>query len=204
MTTADPAQLYERAQRRRSIVIAATSTTIAIVALVVLVPCAPGWGKVRQAFFDGDVFVESFPRLLGAFWLDVKILLWSTPLILVVALVVALARNARSPALFPRQGVRRRLHRRVPRNPGDPAGVPHRLRRARRSGLSREWANPRDLGHGHARAVVLGVRRRDHPRRHRRGPREPARGGAFARHVEPPDDERPWSSPRRSAASGHP
>jgi polar amino acid transport system permease protein len=92
---------YQRSQRRRAILIAATSTTIAIVALVVLVPLTPGWDNVRQAFFDGDVFVDSFPRLLRAFWLDVKILLWSTPLILVVSLVVALARSARSPALFP-------------------------------------------------------------------------------------------------------
>ena len=36
---------------------------------------------MRQSFFDGDVFVDSFPRLLDAFWLDVQILLWSTPLI---------------------------------------------------------------------------------------------------------------------------
>ena len=132
---------YERAQRRRAIVIGATSTTIAIVALVVLVPLAPGWDKVRQAFFDGDVFVESFPRLLGAFWLDVKILLWSTPLILVVSLIVALARSARSPALFPVKALAV-VYTDVFR--GIPVillifligfGVPA-------LGLSREWANP--------------------------------------------------------------
>jgi polar amino acid transport system permease protein len=132
---------YEQAERRRAIVIAATSTTIAIVALVVLVPRAPGWDKVRQAFFDGDVFAESFPRLLGAFWLDVKILLWSTPLILVVALMVALARSARSPALFPVKAfavVYTDVFRGIPVillvfliGFGVPA-----------LGLSREWANP--------------------------------------------------------------
>ena len=51
--------------------------------------------------------------------------------------------------------------------------LPDRLRRARPSGCRATWAEPRDLGHGDARAVVLGVRRRDHPRRDRRGPREP-------------------------------
>jgi polar amino acid transport system permease protein len=132
---------YEQAERRRAIVIAATSTTIAIVALIVLVPRAPGWDKVRQAFFDGDVFAESFPRLLGAFWLDVKILLWSTPLILVVALMVALARSARSPALFPVKAfavVYTDVFRGIPVillvfliGFGVPA-----------LGLSREWANP--------------------------------------------------------------
>jgi len=69
--------------------------------MIVLVPMAPGWDRVRQSFFDGDVFVDTFPGLVEAFWLDVRILLWSTPLILIVALLVALARNTRSPALFP-------------------------------------------------------------------------------------------------------
>jgi polar amino acid transport system permease protein len=70
-------------------------------ALLILIPLTPGWEKVQQAFFDGDVFVETFPTLVDAFWVDVKILVWSTPPILIVALLVALARNTRSPALFP-------------------------------------------------------------------------------------------------------
>jgi polar amino acid transport system permease protein len=94
-------ELYERAQRRRSNVIAAISTIVVVGVLIVVIPMTPGWDRVRQAFFDGDVFVESFPRLLRAFWLDVQILLWSTPLILIVSLLIALARNTRSPALFP-------------------------------------------------------------------------------------------------------
>jgi polar amino acid transport system permease protein len=94
-------ELYERARRRRSNVIAAISTVVVVGALLVLIPATPGWDRVRQAFFDGDVFVDSFPRLVRAFWIDVKILLWSTPLILIVSLIIALARNTRSPALFP-------------------------------------------------------------------------------------------------------
>lgn len=92
---------YEQKQRRRAVVIAAVSTTIALGAVVVLVPMSPGWEKVKRSFFDVDIFVESFPGLLEAFWLDIKILLWSTPLILVVALLIALARGARKPAMFP-------------------------------------------------------------------------------------------------------
>jgi polar amino acid transport system permease protein len=94
-------QRYERDRRRRSTLIAVVSTVAVVVALVVVVPMAPGWARVRQAFFDGDVFVETFPTLLEAFWLDVKILLWSTPPILVLSLLIALARNTRSAVLFP-------------------------------------------------------------------------------------------------------
>ncbi len=134
-------ELYERAQRRRSNVIATVSTVVVVGALILFVPMTPGWDKVRQAFFDGDVFVESFPRLLRAFWLDVQILLWSTPLILIVSLLLALARNTRSAALFPLRAFAI-IYIDVLR--GIPVillvfligfGVPA-------LGLSREWANP--------------------------------------------------------------
>jgi polar amino acid transport system permease protein len=92
---------YERARRRRSVVVATVSTVVVVGALIVAIPLTPGWERVQQAFFDGDVFLESFPGLLEAFWLDVQILLWSTPFILIVSLLIALARNTRSPALFP-------------------------------------------------------------------------------------------------------
>lgn len=94
-------EAYERVRRRRSITIAAISTVVVIGALLILIPLTPGWEKVQQAFFDGDVFVDTLPILVEAFWVDVKILVWSTPPILIVALLVALARNTRSPALFP-------------------------------------------------------------------------------------------------------
>jgi polar amino acid transport system permease protein len=132
---------YERARRRRSIAIAAFSTVVVVGALIILIPLTPGWERVRQAFFDGDVFVETFPGLLEAFWLDVQILLWSTPFILIVSLLVALARNTRSPALFPLRAFAV-IYTDVLR--GIPVillvfligfGVPA-------LGLSREWANP--------------------------------------------------------------
>lgn len=132
---------YERARRRRSVVIAAISTIVVVGALIVLIPLTPGWERVRQAFFDGDVFIDTFPGLLDAFWLDVRILLWSTPPILVVSLLIALARNTRSPALFPLRAFAV-IYTDVLR--GIPVillvfligfGVPA-------LGLSREWANP--------------------------------------------------------------
>jgi polar amino acid transport system permease protein len=94
-------QANEQRQRRRSLLIAGASTTIVLVALVVLVPRLPRWDRVRKSFFDGEVFADTFPRLVEAFWLDVKIFLWSMPLIFLLSLAVAIARNTRSPALFP-------------------------------------------------------------------------------------------------------
>ena len=93
--------LFEQRQRRRSIVIATTSTVLVLVALIVLVPMTPGWEKVQKSFFNGAVLIKTFPKLIEAFKLNVMIFLWSAPMIAILGLLVALARNVKSPALFP-------------------------------------------------------------------------------------------------------
>jgi polar amino acid transport system permease protein len=94
-------KLLEARQRRRSMVIAAVSTALAVAAIVILVPLAPGWERVRFSFFNGEILVETFPRLLEAFLIDIAVFLWCAPLIAVWGLVIALCRDARSPALYP-------------------------------------------------------------------------------------------------------
>lgn len=69
--------------------------------VVVLVPMAPGWERVKASFFNGEVFLRTFPKLLEAFLVDIAIFLWSAPLIAVLGLLIALCRAVRSPALFP-------------------------------------------------------------------------------------------------------
>ena len=93
--------LHERARRRRSLLVAALSSVAVLAAVVLLVPRMPRWDRVRASFFDGERFRDSLPRLLEAFWLDVRIFLWSVPFIVLIALLVAVTRNSRSPVLFP-------------------------------------------------------------------------------------------------------
>lgn len=94
-------QQFETRQRRRSTVIATVSTLVAIALLVLFVPMIPGWERVRASFFDGNTFRETFPKLPGRFWYDIQIFLICTPCILVLGLLIAFARNVRSPALYP-------------------------------------------------------------------------------------------------------
>lgn len=94
-------QIYEARLRRRSLLIAGASTTVVLATIIILVPMAPGWSKVKAAFFNWDVFVKSFPKLLDAFLVDVAIFAWCAPLIALLGLLIALARDAQSPALFP-------------------------------------------------------------------------------------------------------
>ncbi|MFM1790364.1 MAG: hypothetical protein RLZZ526_691 [Actinomycetota bacterium] len=92
---------HEKARRRRSLLVAVASTAVVIALVVTLVPRLPRWDRVHESFFNGERFVDSFPRLLHAFLLDVKIFFWSIPFIVVLALLVATTRNSRSPVLFP-------------------------------------------------------------------------------------------------------
>ena len=94
-------QRYERQAKRRGLAIAASSTLAVMAALVILIPLAPGWEKVRRSFFDGQILIDTFPKLLEAFLLDIAIFMWCAPAIAVLALAIALCRDARSPALFP-------------------------------------------------------------------------------------------------------
>ena len=66
-----------------------------------MIPRTPGWDRVKVSFFSGEILLDRLPGLVRAFWLNVQILLWTTPAIGLLSLLVALARNARAPALFP-------------------------------------------------------------------------------------------------------
>ena len=94
-------QIREAKVRRRSLVIASVSTVLAILAVVVLVPLAPGWDRVARSFFNWDIFQQTFPTLLEAFLIDVAIFAWSAPIIAAWGLALALMRDIRNPALFP-------------------------------------------------------------------------------------------------------
>ncbi|KPQ14662.1 MAG: polar amino acid transport system permease protein [Rhodobacteraceae bacterium HLUCCO18] len=94
-------QAYEARLKRRSNMIAAGSTIAVVLAVVVLVPLAPGWEAVQRSFFNGEVFAATFPGLLNAFMLDVAIFLWCAPAIAILGLLIALCRDVRAPALFP-------------------------------------------------------------------------------------------------------
>lgn len=94
-------QAAKRKQARRGQAIAAVSTVIVLGGLVTWVLTSPGWPEVRDTFFSWSVFKDSFPEVLGGFWLDVRIFVIVEIAVLVVGLVIALLRTSRGAALFP-------------------------------------------------------------------------------------------------------
>jgi len=91
----------KRRRHRRGQAIAALSSLVVLGGLAALILTSPGWPEVRETFFNWEVFKDSFPDVLRAFWLDVKLFLIIEVAVLVVGLIVALVRISRSPALLP-------------------------------------------------------------------------------------------------------
>jgi polar amino acid transport system permease protein len=77
------------------------STVVFFGAIALVIVNAAGWPDVKQAFFDGDIFRESFPEIAQAFLLNVKIFLVAEVFILVFALVIAVLRGLPGPVFFP-------------------------------------------------------------------------------------------------------
>lgn len=69
--------------------------------IAALVLSSPGWENVQRTFFSADAFAQIFPDVLEGFWLDIRIFMVVEVVVLVLGLVVALARVAKAPALFP-------------------------------------------------------------------------------------------------------
>ena len=62
---------------------------------------SPGWGEVKAAFFDWGIYKDSFPDILHAFWLNVKLFCVAEVLILAAALLIAVLRRLPGPVFFP-------------------------------------------------------------------------------------------------------
>jgi polar amino acid transport system permease protein len=85
----------------RSVSIALVSTVVFFAVLVLVITRAPGWPEVKAAFFNPEIFQESFPEILRAFWLNIKIFCVAEVFILAFALVIAVLRSLPGPVFFP-------------------------------------------------------------------------------------------------------
>ena len=85
----------------RSILIALVSTAVVFTALGLVVVNAPGWPEFQAKFLDRDLFLESLPKVVGKFWVNVQLFLIAEVLILVWGLLLAVFRSLPGPVFFP-------------------------------------------------------------------------------------------------------
>jgi polar amino acid transport system permease protein len=90
-----------RGSRRRELIISTASTVAFFAAVAVLIVASPGVNKVVESFFSTTGFEDSFGPVSSGFWLNVKLMLVSEALVLVVGLAIAVVRSLPGPALAP-------------------------------------------------------------------------------------------------------
>jgi len=62
---------------------------------------SPGWPAFKAYFFDWGYYKESFPEILDAFWVNVKLFCIAEVIILPAALLLAVLRSLPGPVFFP-------------------------------------------------------------------------------------------------------
>jgi polar amino acid transport system permease protein len=92
---------YRRRQTVRSVLLAALSTAVVGVLLVVAVTGAPGWDRVKLSFFSPEVAWRWLPEILEGLWLNVRLLVVCALLALTLGLLIATLRTLRGPVFFP-------------------------------------------------------------------------------------------------------
>jgi polar amino acid transport system permease protein len=85
----------------RAAVVAVVSTVVFFGGAALLIVSSPNWPRVRDQFFNPDDFAESWPAIVGGFWLNLELFFYAMLLIPVVSLVIAVMRSLRGPAFFP-------------------------------------------------------------------------------------------------------
>jgi polar amino acid transport system permease protein len=90
-----------RRRARRGAGISLAASVVLFGGLGALILTSKGWPTFRDAFLSWSVAKDSFPDILKAFWLDVKIFMVVEVAVLAVGLALALLRTTWSPALTP-------------------------------------------------------------------------------------------------------
>jgi polar amino acid transport system permease protein len=92
---------YRRRKAISSVLLAAGSTAVIGVILIVAVTGSPGWDRVRGSFFDWGIAKQSFPAVLDGLWLNIRMLVVCAVLALALGLLIAVLRTLRGPVFFP-------------------------------------------------------------------------------------------------------
>jgi polar amino acid transport system permease protein len=85
----------------KGVLIATVSTLVILGLLVYAAVSSPYWLEFKDQFLNRQVFVESFPEILHAFRRNIFYFVTAEPVILVVALTLAVMRSLRGPVFFP-------------------------------------------------------------------------------------------------------
>ncbi|MBP1324796.1 polar amino acid transport system permease protein [Leucobacter exalbidus] len=92
---------YRRARGRRSVLVSLLSTLVFAAVLVLVLVSSPGWESVRHSFFDFNVAVQAFPRVIEGLWLNVQVLFIAGIGVAILGTLLAVARTLKGAVFTP-------------------------------------------------------------------------------------------------------
>jgi polar amino acid transport system permease protein len=98
-----PRPVRRRRQRFtwRSLTVAAVSTVVFFGILVAILTNAPGWARFQESFLNAEYFWRALPKVVEAFWINIRLFLLAEVVILVFGLLLAVMRGLPGPVFFP-------------------------------------------------------------------------------------------------------
>ena len=90
-----------RAEGAKGVTVAVASTLILLVLIVVIALHSANWLVFKQAFFNGELFWKSFPDIVRHFRRNIEWFLIAEPIILILALLLAVMRSLPGAVFFP-------------------------------------------------------------------------------------------------------
>ena len=90
-----------RGEGARGVLVACLSTVVVLGLVVLVVIRSPHWLDFKQQFFNGAEFAHSFPDVVRAFRRNIEFFLIAEPVILALALLLAVMRSLPGPVFFP-------------------------------------------------------------------------------------------------------
>ena len=99
------AELIRRAfraeRKRKSTLVAFTSTLVVAVLVFWGLVSTPGWERVSESFFNWEIAVKAFPRIIDGLLLNLKVLAMTAVSVLFFGLLLAVLRTLKNPVFFP-------------------------------------------------------------------------------------------------------
>jgi polar amino acid transport system permease protein len=90
-----------RASGARGVAIATVSTIVVLTFIAVVVVNSPNWLLFKQSFFNGSILRYTLPDIAHAFLRNIEYFLIAEPVILILALTLAVMRSLPGPVFFP-------------------------------------------------------------------------------------------------------
>jgi polar amino acid transport system permease protein len=92
---------FRAKQNSRSVAISFLSTVIFAVVIWFTVINSPGWELVQRSFFNLEVLLGAWPRVIEGLLLNIRVLLFAAVGVLIFALLIAIVRTLTGPVFFP-------------------------------------------------------------------------------------------------------